>query len=171
MTVLRILQYPVDKSLHEKSLPVDSITPEVEKDIQDILDTIQATPNAAGLAAPQVGIQKRIFVASSEKEEGEWDVYINPEILEVSEDTAPMKEACLSVPGGVREAVKRPTTVKLKYMKIDGSTVMETFTDFDAKCVQHEIDHLDGILFIERLSKIRRQMAEKKIERYYRKKG
>lgn len=168
MAVLPILQYPNDKRLREVSLAVEAITPEIEQDIQNIIDTAEATPNTAGLAAPQVGILKRIFVAASEMEEGTWNVYINPEMLNPEGQTNG-KEACLSVPGNVRECVRRAETITFRYMKPDGSTVEESLKDFPAKCAQHEIDHLDGILFIDHLSKIRRQTAEKKIERYHRK--
>ena len=118
-----------------------------------------------GLSANQVGLSLRFFVIGMNAfEDGRGDsVFINPEILEFSEELWDYEEGCLSVPG-IREMVTRPRTIKVKYLDDRGVEHVEVFTDYAARVFQHEIDHLNGIFFVDRISPVRRTLNKKKLK-------
>lgn len=151
MTVRQILQWP-DPALGETCVPVGKVTIEIEALAQDMLETMYAAPGR-GLAAPQVGVLKRLFVMDCTWKDGERDpcVFIDPKIVDASAEEAVNIEGCLSIPGVTAE-VRRPAQVTLGWTDIAGKTCEAVFSGFAAACVQHEIDHLDGIVTLDRLS-------------------
>lgn len=150
-----------EKKLRTESKPVKKIDKKVLKLIQDLKDTlaVQKNPEGVGLAAPQIGVNLRVFIANYK---GFKKIVINPEIIEISEVDEKNKkskeknshkeilEGCLSLPH-YYGPLKRPNSIKIKYMGEDGKIVEETITGFNAQIILHEIDHLDGILFVDRL--------------------
>ncbi len=153
-----------DKILKTPSKPVKKIDREVKQLIQDLKDTM-ADPSipALGLAAPQIGALKSVFGVylgyydqpedEEDQEPLEATIFINPEILEQSEECAVDQEGCLSIPGMVGN-VSRKLHLKVRYMDEHGHTVEREFKDDDARAFQHELDHLDGILFLQRLASL-----------------
>ncbi len=167
MAILPIIETP-DPRLREKSTPVDAITPELQTLIDDMFETMYAAPGI-GLAAIQVGVPKRILVIDlqePEEEEGEPVrnplVFINPEILETSATLQPYNEGCLSVPEMYAE-VERPDRVRARWLDRDGKVHEEELDGLLGICLQHEMDHLEGILFIDHLSRLKRDMILKKL--------
>jgi len=152
MAVLEIKTYG-DPVLREKTLKVDEITPEIEKLIKDMVETMYASLGA-GLAAPQVGVSKKVIVIDGE-EEG-LIALINPVIVE-KKGKLLEEEGCLSVPGIFSE-VPRYEKVTVSGINQQGEKVTMTRDGLIGKALQHEIDHLEGILFIDRISKIKRKM-------------
>ena len=136
-----------------------------------MLETMYDAPGI-GLAAPQVGAMRRVVVMDLAKEEETPTpiVMINPEILEVSEDTTVTEEGCRSIPERYYE-VERPLEVTVKYTGLDGKDVTLQATDRMAICVQHEIDHLDGVLYIDYLSRLKRDRVIKKFDKLARRAG
>lgn len=151
MSVLDILRWP-DPRLNTVCDPVGQVTLEMEVLAQDMLDTMYAAPGR-GLAAPQVGVLKRIFVMDIAWKDGDPDptVFIDPAIVEASQEEIVLSEGCLSIPGVTAE-VSRPALVTLQWTDIDGQAREEVFSGFAAACVQHELDHLDGVVTLDRLS-------------------
>jgi peptide deformylase len=175
MALLPIYETP-DPVLRQISSPVEEVTDELRKLIDDMFDTMYAAPGI-GLAAIQVGVPKRLLVidlqepvpseaGASEEEEGEPvkdpRVFINPEILETSETTKPYNEGCLSLPDQYAE-VLRPDRVRARWLDRDGNAHEAWIDGLLAVCLQHEIDHLNGILFIDHLSRLKRDMIMKKL--------
>ncbi|MFW6286697.1 MAG: peptide deformylase [Candidatus Sumerlaeota bacterium] len=159
-----------DPCLREVSGPVDAIDdPEIKTLIEDMVETMYEE-DGIGLAAPQVGENVRIFVADTTpaEENGKGAkkrnpvVYINPEIIEESPEDGPMDEGCLSLPE-LSGQVYRPLQVKIRYTNGEGERVEEDLDGMAARCVQHEIDHLDGKLFIDRMPFVRRRMLAGKL--------
>ena len=164
MTLRQILTEP-NEILRQKSLPVEN----VDKDIQILMDDMLATMYAApgiGLAAIQVGIPKRVIVLDIEKKEGEKKpiFLVNPEIIEKSEKKSTYEEGCLSVPGQFAE-IDRPEKCHVKYLDYYGQQKEIKAKGMLATCIQHEIDHLEGILFIDYLSKLKKSMIIKKLSK------
>lgn len=158
-----ILIHP-DPRLKKPCEPVAEITDEVKKLAADMLETMYDAPGV-GLAAPQVGVTKRILVMDCIKEgPPEPMVLINPEILWASEDLSTYEEGCLSIPDQYAE-VKRPASVTVRWTDLDGASQERTFDGLWATCVQHEMDHLDGKLFIDYLGPLKRQMITRKMEK------
>ena len=151
MSVLTILQYP-DPRLAEICAPVAEITPEIETLAEDMLETMYAAPGR-GLAGPQVGVMQRIFVMDTGWKEGKPDpvVCINPMLQEVSEDRMTNIEGCLSIPGVTAE-VSRPARVQMVWTGLNGGRYVQSFEGFAAACVQHELDHLDGVVTLDHLA-------------------
>ena len=139
-----------DSKLRLISEPVGAITDAVRALAADMLETMYDAPGR-GLAAPQVGVGLRIFVMDVGWKEGSPDpqVFVNPEILAVSDERVTREEGCLSIPGRTSR-VARPAEVDLRWQGLDGTPREGRFDGFAATCVQHEIDHLDGILCIDR---------------------
>jgi len=150
-------------------------TEEIEKgeiDVKQLIADMQETLTSAegcGLAAPQIGLSKRLFIVDgSELGEDYPDcvdfrqVFINPEIIEESEDTSTYSEGCLSLPG-ISENVVRPKTIIIQYQDADFNWHEDTYTDFKARIVQHEYDHLEGHVFTDRISPIRKQFVKGKL--------
>ena len=152
-----------DPRLRLKSEPVDKITPELRRLAADMLDTMYDAPGV-GLAAIQIGVPKRLVVMDTSKkaeEERRPVVLVNPEIVWASEEKSTYEEGCLSIPEYYEE-VERPTQVKVRYMDIDGKMQEIGANGLLATVLQHEIDHLDGVLFIDHISKLKRDRVIKK---------
>lgn len=163
--ILPILLQPHDV-LAANCDPAAGATEQVLSLLEDMLATVYRA-DGVGLAAPQVGVKQRLVVIDlgEEREGGKRDYsikkpqfYINPEIVWASEDTSTKQEGCLSLPGLWGDVV-RPSIVKVKYTSRDGATIEEEMRGLAAVCIQHEIDHLDGVLFTQRMSKLRRDIA------------
>jgi peptide deformylase len=164
MAIRPILTLP-DKRLRQIADPVETIGDDIKALAKDMLETMYAAPGV-GLAATQIGEMKRLVVMDlADKEEPPAPiVMINPEILSVSEETAVSEEGCLSIPELYYE-VERPSEVTVRYTDLDGKTVETHATERFATCVQHEIDHLDGVLYIDYLSRLKRDRVLKKFEK------
>ena len=164
MAIRPILVLP-DARLRAVADPIDKIDDEVKQLAQDMLATMYAAPGI-GLAAPQVGELRRLVVMDLAKEGEKPDpiVMINPEILKFSDETVTTEEGCLSIPELYYE-VERPAEVTVRYTDLEGNTVTREATDRLAICVQHELDHLDGVLYIDSLSRLKRDRVLKKFEK------
>lgn len=162
MALLPILTAP-DPRLKQAAAPVDKVDGGLRRLMDDMLETMYAAPGI-GLAAPQVGVGKRIIVIDIAREDEPKAPLrlVNPEILWVSDDDAVYEEGCLSVPDHYAE-VARPAEAKIRYLDEYGEIRELHATDFLATVIQHEIDHLDGILFIDHLSQLRRNMILRKL--------
>jgi peptide deformylase len=166
MSVRRILTVDGDlAALKRKSAPVAAVDDGLRALMDDMLETMYAAPGI-GLAAIQVGVPQRVIVMdlAREDEPKQPRHYINPEILWASEETAPYEEGCLSVPE-IYDEVERPSQVKLKYLNYQGEEIVEDAEGLFAVCIQHEMDHLDGVLFIDHLSRLKREQAIKKVKK------
>ncbi len=158
-----ILIHP-DPRLQKKAAPLVDLSDELRTLADDMLETMYDAPGI-GLAAPQIGVSKRLIVLDCVKEEGVPPrplAMFNPEIIGSSEETSVYEEGCLSIPE-IYADVTRPAEVEVKWLGIDGNEHQEVFTDLWATCVQHEIDHLDGKLFIDYLKPLKRQMITRKM--------
>ncbi|MBO4362256.1 MAG: peptide deformylase [Paludibacteraceae bacterium] len=141
---------------------------DVKQLVADMYETLQAA-EGCGLAAPQIGLSKRLFVVDGTELAEDYpecadfkQAFINPELLEESEDTSVYSEGCLSLPG-ISENVVRPKTITIRYLDEDFKEHEETFTDFKARIVLHEYDHLEAHVFTDRISPIRRQFCKGKL--------
>ena len=160
MAVLTILHHP-DPRLREKAKRVTRFDDALKTFVADLFETMYAAPGV-GLAATQVGIAQRVAVMDCSREEGKRDprVVINPEILSTA-DPEEMDEGCLSVPG-VSDRVKRYQELKLRAQNADGTLYEIEAEGLVAQCIQHEVDHLDGKLYIDRLSSLKRERLLKR---------
>ena len=169
MSLLDIRTIP-DPVLREICAPITLVDAEAKRIAEDMLETMYHAPGI-GLAAPQVGITKRMLVMDvSNPDEGEGKkpyCLINPEIVWKSETTSVYKEGCLSIPDQYAD-VTRPAEVRIKFQNPTGSTEEMHATGLLATCVQHEIDHLNGVLFIDYLSRLKRDMILKKLQKLQR---
>lgn len=161
MAVLEVLHYP-DPRLRKKAVPIQTFDDTVKRLAADMIETMYAE-NGIGLAATQVNVQKRLIVIDLSPEKDNPIVLVNPEILSTS-GTEEMQEGCLSVPD-VYETVQRAEQIKFRYQTLDNETIEQDVDDLLAVCVQHEIDHLDGKLFIDYLSPLKRKRITKKLEK------
>jgi peptide deformylase len=158
-----ILIHP-DPRLKKPCEPVAAVTDEIRRLAGDMLETMYNAPGV-GLAAPQVGVTKRVLVMDCIKDgPPEPLTLINPAILWASEDLATDEEGCLSIPD-VYDEIKRPATVTVRWTDLEGAAQERTFEGLWATCVQHEMDHLDGRLFIDYLGPLKRQMITRKMEK------
>ncbi len=173
MAVLPIVEIP-DPRLRLVSAPVDTVDDAVRALVADMIDTMYAA-NGIGLAAIQVGVEQRVLVIDLQDREDDSDggedktsrdprAYINPQILEVSQEMGSYNEGCLSIPEQYAE-VERPATCRVRWLDETGATQEETLDGLLAVCMQHEIDHLNGILFIDHISRLKRQMLIKKLDK------
>ena len=168
MSILPILEVP-DPRLKTISTPVEVFDDDLKQLVDDMFETMYAAPGI-GLAAIQVGIPKRLLVIDlqDENEDGETvrnpRIFVNPVILDPSEDQSLYNEGCLSVPDQYAE-VERPATIRARWQDVDGKVHEEAMEGLMATCLQHEMDHLEGILFIDHLSRLKRQMVLKKLEK------
>jgi peptide deformylase len=167
MAILPIVEVP-DPRLRQISSPVEKVDNDVRALVADMFETMYAAPGI-GLAAIQVGVAKRILVIDLQEplEEGgepvrDPRVFINPQIVEHSDHEVPYTEGCLSVPDQYAE-VDRPDRIRARWLDADGKAHEEEITGLLATCLQHEMDHLDGILFIDHLSRLKREMILKKL--------
>jgi len=156
-----------DLILREKCTPVSDITPDILANMDEMIKMMTAQ-NGVGLAAPQVGIAKRFLVMMNPDTNAIYRM-INPEIVSRSAETCVMEEGCLSVLGSdnlpVYSNVRRPESVDVKWTDENGKTQTAHFSGTPARIVQHETDHLDGILFIDYLSGVKREMLMRKVNR------
>ena len=158
-----------DSVLRQVSAPVDTITPEIKSLAADMLETMYDAPGI-GLAAIQIGVPLRVVtidLSKPETKEGEEpepkkpQVFINPEVTWSSDEFSAYEEGCLSIPEYYEE-VERPAEVKVRYMDLDGKTHEIAADGLLSTCLQHEIDHLDGVLFIDHISRLKRERVTKK---------
>lgn len=168
MSIRRILAVDTREDLavlKSKSTPVETVDDELRALMDDMLETMYDAPGI-GLAAVQIGVPKRVIVMdlAREGEEPMPRYYVNPEITWASEELAPYEEGCLSVPE-IYDEVQRPAKVKLKYLNRDGVAVEEEAEGLFAVCIQHEMDHLEGVLFIDHLSRLKRDRAVAKVKK------
>jgi peptide deformylase len=161
MTVREIIKLP-DNRLRLKSEPVKRVDAGIRKLVDELFETMYDAPGI-GLAAIQIGVAKRVVTMdlSKKDEQHEPQVFINPEITWASSETAKYEEGCLSIPEFYEE-VERPAKVKVKYLDIDGKEHEIEATGLLATCLQHEIDHTNGVLFIDYISKLKRDRIVKK---------
>ena len=164
MALRQILTEP-NKILREKSSLVEKVDEDLQRLMDDMLETMYAAPGI-GLAAIQVGIPKRVIVLDIASKDSPRNpmFFINPEIIEKSENYLTYEEGCLSVPGQFAE-IDRPDKCHIKYLDYCGLPKEIKAEGMLATCIQHEIDHLDGILFIDYLSKLKKSMIIKKLSK------
>ncbi|MBV6659105.1 MAG: peptide deformylase [Devosiaceae bacterium] len=164
MAIREILVLP-DKRLYEVSKPVAEITAEIRTLVDDMYETMYDAPGI-GLAAIQVGVPMRVVVTdcSPRDDEAEPLTLINPEILELTGDPVPYEEGCLSIPDYYDE-VSRPPNARVRYMDLDGETHEIDVDGLLSTCIQHEVDHLDGKLFIDYLSAFKRSRVVSKFKK------
>jgi peptide deformylase len=161
MAKLTILEFP-DPRLRKKAAPVEVVDDELRRLIDDMFETMYEAPGI-GLAATQVDVHKRFLVADISAERNEPYVLINPEILE-KDGTAVSEEGCLSVPGYYAE-VNRAERIRVRYLDRDGNEQEMDAEGLLAICIQHEMDHLNGKLFVDYLSEAKRQRLRKRLEK------
>ncbi len=164
MAIRDILILP-DPKLRLKSEPVTAIDADVRALVDDMFETMYEAPGI-GLAAIQIGIARRIVTMDLAKKDDPKEplVFINPEVTWSSEDRSTYEEGCLSIPEYYEE-VERPAAVKVKYMDLDGKTHEIEADGLLATCLQHEIDHFNGVLFIDHISKLKRDRVTKKFQK------
>lgn len=165
MTLRPILIHP-DPRLKKPAEPVTQVTDELRAAADDMLKTMYDAPGI-GLAGPQIGLMSRIIVMDCVKDKDAAPrpmVLLNPAVTWASEETRTYEEGCLSIPDQYAE-VTRPAEVAVRWMDLDGATQEERFAGLWATCVQHEIDHLDGRLFIDYLTPLKRQLITRKMEK------
>ncbi len=164
MALREILVVP-DPVLKQVSQPVEKVDDDLRALMDDMLETMYAAPGI-GLAAIQVGVPKRVIVMdlAGPDEEKAPRFFVNPEILWASDETLPYEEGCLSIPD-IFDEVERPGQVKLKYLNYQGEEVIEDAEGLFAVCIQHEMDHLEGVLFIDHLSRLKRDRAVAKVKK------
>ena len=167
MAIRQIVEVP-DPRLRQISSPVEEVTDEIRELVSDMFETMYAAPGI-GLAAIQVGVPKRVLVIDLQEPEEEGGepvrdphVFINPEILEHSDQDVPYMEGCLSVPDQFAE-VDRPDRIRARWLDVDGKVREEEIEGLLATCLQHEMDHLNGVLFIDHLSRLKRDMILRKL--------
>ncbi|KQT85321.1 peptide deformylase [Aurantimonas sp. Leaf443] len=170
MTIKPLIILP-DPLLRVASRPIETIDAAVKRLADDMLETMYDAPGI-GLAAVQIGEPVRMLVidVSKEEEENAPRVFLNPEVLSAGEETNVYEEGCLSIPDYYAE-VERPAAVTVRYLGLDGAMREETVDGLLATCLQHEIDHLNGVLFIDHISKLKRDMVVKKFTKAARKAG
>ena len=164
MTIRKILTEP-DPFLRQKSKKVEQVNDEIRTLIDDMLETMYNAPGI-GLAAIQVGEPKRVIVIDLSQENKKKNplYFVNPELITNSDNNAAYEEGCLSVPGQFAE-ISRPDKCKVKYLDYNGNEKILDTEGLLATCIQHEMDHLEGILFIDYLSKLKKNMIVKKLSK------
>ena len=165
-----ILLHP-DPRLKKVSAPIADLTDELRTLADDMLETMYDAPGF-GLAAIQIAVPLRSIVMdlSKEDEEPQPRYFVNPVVEPLTEETAPYEEGCLSIPE-VFDTVERPKECRVRYLDYDGNEVDEVATGLYAVCIQHEMDHLEGVLFIDYLSRLKRQRAVDKVKKWKRQKA
>lgn len=161
MAILQILEYP-DPRLRTRAAPVESVDDGIRELVDNMLETMYLAPGI-GLAATQVNVHQRILVADVSETHDDPRCFINPEIIE-EEGVESTEEGCLSVPG-VYERVQRAEKIRVRALDRDGESFEAELEGLLAVCVQHEIDHLDGKLFVDYLSDLKRQRIRRKLEK------
>lgn len=162
MAILEILRFP-DPRLRIKAQPIESIDAELHRIVEDMYET-QYDARGVGLAATQVNIHRRLFTMDVSESRNERITILNPEIIH-SEGIQYEGEGCLSVGGGAYDKVERAAKVRLRGMDMNGKVFEMDTEGLMAVCIQHEIDHLNGVLFIDHLSRLKQDRIKKKIEK------
>ncbi|BFM09861.1 peptide deformylase [Simiduia litorea] len=165
MAKLDILEFP-DPRLRTLAQPVTEVNDEVRTLIDDMFETMYACPGI-GLAATQINVHKRIVVIDISEEQNQPMVFINPTVDVLDQETGTYDEGCLSVPG-FYESVERPLHVRVKALDRDGKSFELTPDGLLATCIQHELDHLNGKLFVDHISNLKRDRIRKKLEKQHR---
>lgn len=165
MTIRSIISLP-DPCLRQSCASIDAIDTHLQLLIDDMFETMYAAPGV-GLAAPQIGISQRLAVIDVSKDKSQQLVLINPVILK-TEGEEIFDEGCLSVPGGIYDKVKRATWVKMQALNRDGESYEIEAEGLLAQCIQHELDHLDGKLYIDKISSLKRFRISQKVKKYKR---
>ena len=162
--IRKILTEP-DPFLRQKSTPVDEVNDAIRSLMDDMLETMYDAPGI-GLAAIQIGVPKRVIVMDLSRDDEKKNplYFVNPELITNSDNNAAYEEGCLSVPGQFAE-INRPDKCKVKYLDYNGNEQILNADGLLATCIQHEIDHLEGILFIDYLSKLKKSMIIKKLSK------
>ncbi|PRY98145.1 peptide deformylase [Jezberella montanilacus] len=162
MALLEILHYP-DPRLHKVAKPVDTVDDSIRVLVQNMAETMYDAPGV-GLAATQVNVHKRVVVIDVSEEKNDLRVLINPEILDKSEEQKIYEEGCLSVPD-VYDDVERPATVRVRALDLSGESYEFDAEGLLAVCVQHEIDHLNGKVFVQHLSMLKQTRLKAKLRK------
>ena len=162
MAKLNILEFP-DPRLRTVAKPVETVDDAIRQLVADMFETMYDAPGI-GLAATQVNVHQRVIVIDVSEEKNQPLVFINPEVAVLGDETADCEEGCLSVPG-FSETVSRPAKVKINAINEQGEAFELLPSDLLAVCVQHEIDHLNGKLFVDYLSPLKRQRIRSKLEK------
>jgi len=164
MALREILTEP-NNTLRQKSLKVEKVDEDLQRLMHDMTETMYAAPGI-GLAAIQIGVPKRVIVLDISQKEGikKPMYFVNPEIINKSENNSTYEEGCLSVPGQFAE-IERPASCHIKYLDYYGEAKELKARGMLATCIQHEMDHLEGILFIDYLSKLKKSMIVKKLSK------
>ena len=165
MAILNILEFP-DPRLRTVAKPVEQVDDALRQLIDDMLETMYAAPGI-GLAATQVNVHQRLVVMDLSEDQSAPRVFVNPELEALCEELGPYQEGCLSVPG-FYENVDRPLRVRIKALDRDGQPFEEVAEGLLAVCIQHECDHLNGKLFVDYLSNLKRDRIKKKLEKQHR---
>lgn len=168
MAILEILEFP-DPRLRTVAKPVTNVDDATRKLLDDMFETMYDAPGI-GLAATQVNVHQQIVVMDLSEEKNDPLVFINPEVTFLTEETEPYDEGCLSVPG-FYESVERPNKVRVKALDRDGNPFELEPDGLLAVCIQHEMDHLNGKLFVDYISPMKRQRIRKKLEKQHRQRG
>jgi peptide deformylase len=166
MAIIRILQYP-DPRLHTKAERVEVFDAELQQIIDDMFETHYNTENCAALAATQLDFKhpKAITVIDFSPNKDQPLCLVNPEVVWRSEELLDEAEGCMSISGGIYEVVDRSLKIKVKAQDRYGNPIEMDVEGFMAKCIQHEVDHLNGKLFIDHLSRLKRQRVDKRVEK------
>jgi peptide deformylase len=165
MAILNILEFP-DPRLRTRARPVEVVDDALRQLIDDMFETMYAAPGI-GLAATQVNVHKRLVVMDLSEDKSEPLVFINPEFETLTDQLEPYQEGCLSVPG-FYENVERPQKVRIKALDRNGEAFELIAEGLLAVCIQHECDHLNGKLFVDYLSSLKRDRIKKKLEKQHR---
>ncbi|GAB3325147.1 peptide deformylase [Haliea atlantica] len=168
MAVLDILEFP-DPRLRTRAEPVSEVSDATRALIDDLFETMYAA-RGIGLAATQVDVHQRVLVIDLSEDHSEPQVFINPEVTVLEPELGEYDEGCLSVPG-FYETVQRPRRVRVTALDRDGETFTRELDGLLAICLQHEIDHLDGKLFVDYISPLKRQRIRKKLEKEHRRRA
>jgi peptide deformylase len=168
MAVLEILEFP-DPRLRTKAKPVTEVTAQSRVLLDNMLETMYAAPGI-GLAATQINVHQRMLVIDVSEDQSDPQVFINPEIVILDPELGDYDEGCLSVPG-FYETVNRPRKIEVTALNRDGTRFTRELDGLLAICLQHEIDHLDGKLFVDYISPLKRQRIRKKLEKSQREKA
>lgn len=161
MPVLDVLLYP-DERLHQRALPVESVDDEVRTLVRDMAETMHMAPGV-GLSATQVDVHKQVIVVDVSEDQSDLKVLINPRLVE-AEGTADVEEGCLSLPG-IFEKIPRAERIKVRALNVDGGLFEMEAEGLLSVCIQHEIDHLEGKVFIERLSRLKQSRILAKLNK------
>jgi peptide deformylase len=162
MALLKILNYP-DRRLNKVARPVEKVDDRIRTLVRDMADTMYAAPGI-GLAATQVDVHERVIVIDTSEAHDQLQVFINPEIVSASDDYVLAEEGCLSVPG-IYDEVERPKKVRVRALNQQGESFELECDDLLAVCIQHEMDHLIGKVFVEYLSPLKQTRIKTKMKK------